>query len=50
MPRSELVVERQTVTQPKFPVMMPIHTLGPDQRSDFDTKYDTEAEVAKLGS
>ncbi len=49
MPRSELVVERQTVTQPKFPVIDAHTHFGPlTNGPDFDTKYDTEAEVAKL--
>jgi len=50
-PRSELVVEREQVTGPKFPVI-DIHahfgplTLGPD----FETRFDPKVEVEKLKS
>lgn len=52
-PKSELVVERQEITKPKFPVI-DIHahfgplTLGPDYANRFDTKTEVE-NLKKLG-
>lgn len=49
MPKSELVVERQTVTRAKFPVIDAHMHFGPlTNGPDFDKKYDTKSEVEKL--
>lgn len=49
MPKSELVVERETITKPKFPVIDAHMHFGPlTNGPDFESKYDAKTVVETL--